>query len=648
MKKGLILFTALFLASSFAAFGGVTAVKSGDVVKVTWTYENDEAVSVGLVGDFQGWNLGGALPMTKVDGKWTVTLEGKADSEFKYKFNVDGEWTEDPAATNTSDDGFGGLNGYVIVADILNASSGATAGAAPAARGLTVGYMQASWAKVSAYTQSPTRSKKGLLLDKVSLHQKAYFKFDGYLYKDLLQTVGEIRLMDGAVDIYNMDPIYNIPTNAFVATEVTPWQNGLGNLAQLPYTFLNSFADNGTVAWDKSATLQGKFRAMLSLKDLNLGVSHSVGWSKGAKLGLGKVLSTIVGNEDSNAGITEVYNLKALDLGGATLDYYLNFDKSKGNYKNTVILWPTVAGIEFEVANTTDLAITDMETKITSPDLHTLVGASFKVADVALKVQGKYRYKVEATLTDAYSAGVSADYKAGDLSVYGDVFYTGADASTGYGATGDFNLAGDGTQNSHIDGNFKNSLSATYKFAPVSFTVTNKFWAAYKDFTAPGDEVTVSATYDNGIKITPEVKVTLPLDGADFLVNYVSLNAEQTGVKGSLYFIPNVDFTIMDVRAKVVYDLDANSSVLVALGTYFGSGIKSDDNMFGATLGYSAKTPFDAIKNPYLFVTADYNLNPMDGDDNYITKDIDDNAWLVQQAGDKSFADMRVGLRWNF
>jgi hypothetical protein len=50
---------------------------------VTWTYTPDyDAGFVGLVGDFQGWNLDGATPMTQNDdGSWSVTLELPLDGE---------------------------------------------------------------------------------------------------------------------------------------------------------------------------------------------------------------------------------------------------------------------------------------------------------------------------------------------------------------------------------------------------------------------------------------------------------------------------------------------------------------------------------------------------------------------------------------
>lgn len=194
MKKGFILFTALFLISTFTAFAAVKVAKEGDVVKVTWTYENADAVSVGLVGDFQGWNLAGSLPMTKdANGVWTITLDGNASSEYKYKFNVDGEWTEDPTAPTTSEDGFGGLNGYVIVADLLAAAP--APGAAAAA--------PASTDRLYFGTYTALRVVSEFEKDKAvtQLRGHSYLKYQGNILPKT-PIFMEIQWMQGSVDLY--------------------------------------------------------------------------------------------------------------------------------------------------------------------------------------------------------------------------------------------------------------------------------------------------------------------------------------------------------------------------------------------------------------------------------------------------------------
>ena len=80
--------------------------------------------TVNVAGEFNSWSTS-ADPMKKqADGTWTLTKSLPA-GKYAYKFVVDGtNWKEDPAATETVDDGYGGKNAIVNV--------GATA--APAAK----------------------------------------------------------------------------------------------------------------------------------------------------------------------------------------------------------------------------------------------------------------------------------------------------------------------------------------------------------------------------------------------------------------------------------------------------------------------------------------------------------------------------------
>jgi len=69
-----------------------------------------------LVGEFNGWNQT-ATPMTDEDGDgtWETTVR-LAPGKYAYKFLVDGTtWLEDPNATDSVDDGYGGQNSVIHV-----------------------------------------------------------------------------------------------------------------------------------------------------------------------------------------------------------------------------------------------------------------------------------------------------------------------------------------------------------------------------------------------------------------------------------------------------------------------------------------------------------------------------------------------------
>ncbi|NNE42776.1 MAG: DUF3459 domain-containing protein, partial [Gemmatimonadetes bacterium] len=100
-----------------------------DAVDVTFRFQPviSGIQSCHLVGEFNGWDQA-ATPMTDPDGdgmyECTVKL---SPGKYAYKFLVDGvNWLEDPNATDTVDDGYGGVNSLINVGE-----SGASAAGKP-------------------------------------------------------------------------------------------------------------------------------------------------------------------------------------------------------------------------------------------------------------------------------------------------------------------------------------------------------------------------------------------------------------------------------------------------------------------------------------------------------------------------------------
>lgn len=98
--------------------GGTGAAAAGGGVagggQVTFTYNNAAAGAVFVAGEFNQWSTT-ANPMTKdAAGNWSVSIPLKS-GRYQYKFVVDGNWHEDPANPEKSDDGLGGKNSVKIV-----------------------------------------------------------------------------------------------------------------------------------------------------------------------------------------------------------------------------------------------------------------------------------------------------------------------------------------------------------------------------------------------------------------------------------------------------------------------------------------------------------------------------------------------------
>jgi 1,4-alpha-glucan branching enzyme len=72
------------------------------------------AHQVFIVGSFNDWQTG-ATPMIRLrDGKWSAQLN-LAPGHHEYRFIVDGQWTDDPAATEWIPNPFGGANAVLEV-----------------------------------------------------------------------------------------------------------------------------------------------------------------------------------------------------------------------------------------------------------------------------------------------------------------------------------------------------------------------------------------------------------------------------------------------------------------------------------------------------------------------------------------------------
>ena len=84
--------------------------------KVRFTYHDDTADSVSLVGDFNQWDTS-ATPFVKADsGLWIASIDSPGPGRHTYKVFVSGRgWIEDPNNGMKVPDNFGGLNSLFII-----------------------------------------------------------------------------------------------------------------------------------------------------------------------------------------------------------------------------------------------------------------------------------------------------------------------------------------------------------------------------------------------------------------------------------------------------------------------------------------------------------------------------------------------------
>jgi serine protease AprX len=83
---------------------------------IVFTFHDDRATRVHLVGDFNGWQTDDISFDATGGGLWRATIPCQVPGRYRYKILVDGErWTEDPSHARKEDDGHGGFNSILLI-----------------------------------------------------------------------------------------------------------------------------------------------------------------------------------------------------------------------------------------------------------------------------------------------------------------------------------------------------------------------------------------------------------------------------------------------------------------------------------------------------------------------------------------------------
>ncbi len=82
--------------------------------EVVLTFYAPEARSVEVAGSFNGWNPQAHPLEHTADDEWSIRLMLKS-GQYEYRFVVDGEWADDPQATQCVANPYGGLNSVLNV-----------------------------------------------------------------------------------------------------------------------------------------------------------------------------------------------------------------------------------------------------------------------------------------------------------------------------------------------------------------------------------------------------------------------------------------------------------------------------------------------------------------------------------------------------
>ncbi len=247
MKK-LFAFISILAVSLAGLFADVSAKKNADgTVDVTFFYGNPRATEVLLAGDFTSWQ-DGALPMTKGDKGFSITRTFKMGEEARYKFISDGNWTTDLRAPDFVDDGFGGKNSHIVIADLVGGADD-DAGASKAKINFVSWTMLGVQAKFNTQNKLD-KSSKGFDLDNATVGLKSYDKFTGTFLPNAPFYI-EIALAEKEMDDYDGNTAeklnYLYRANDY-GDDLVSWEDGFKNLVNgifaNPVAYLSGTDDN--------------------------------------------------------------------------------------------------------------------------------------------------------------------------------------------------------------------------------------------------------------------------------------------------------------------------------------------------------------------------------------------------------------------
>ena len=182
--------------------------------------------------------------MSKGDKGFSLTKTFKPSDELRYKFISDGNWTTDLKAPSFVDDGFGGKNSHVVIADMLGGDDNGAAKAKINFVSWSMFGVQGNF--ITQSTNDP--SKKGFDLDSVNIGAKSYNKFVGNFLPNCPVYI-EIALAETDLEDYSGEgKVRQIYKKNVDGTEAISWADGLKGLVNgliaEPVSYLARTTDN--------------------------------------------------------------------------------------------------------------------------------------------------------------------------------------------------------------------------------------------------------------------------------------------------------------------------------------------------------------------------------------------------------------------
>ncbi|MEI8094013.1 MAG: glycogen-binding domain-containing protein [Spirochaetales bacterium] len=655
MKKLILMLGATLMVGGLATAEIALKDKGSGQVEITFTYKDDKASEMGVIGTLDNWTVPGEAMERNAAGLWEKTITALATDEIQYKFYSKGSWIFDERAPDKKDDGYGAFNGLIVVADILSGVTPAVPGTAPVvvakAKGKP-GRPKASFGTqtwVASDTQFDTTG--GFAPTVSALDAYSLWKFQG----DLIPNVPgylELTAFNGAPQLYN--------SGTAAGSTKLEWLDGLKNLATgvgfNPFYYLGG---NARPHLDK-------FRIGIETPWVN----YETGYKGTILPGHQSVLWETVGAPVADSGYTQLSLGKSLqtwgdlELSGGVLP---NFSSSViGKFGLFSWLSASFEGFTADVAyELRSLSGTDPTQFLVDPARQDWIVGGSAVADGwSLKFNGLYSLYIPGTTVDlqAFNLKSAFQVEGGYTDYYGDsqtlvgLSYRGSSAANMLYVANNAVLGLPGSAMVSVKGfqNFGYEATVNYD-ASVVTAVTN------------------IASNNIGLTLTPDLRLNLDVLTSNALKWKLDLYAQlASNTKGALVSLPVAGLVAHSDEIDLYYRWDASdttnnvlfNSVLgqvrfgplaLQLGGALRTGASSG-SPFGATAGLTFNVDAPAAKNPVLYSNFVYGMDPYASSStassfnltNYgipggPNQSIDSN-WATS----KTTSALRIGLSWNF
>ena len=654
--------TALLAVCAGSLLFAEVRIKSVDAntVEITFLYKHP-ASEMGVIGSFDNWTVPGEAMTKNADGMWEKTITAAATDTLQYKFFSKDTWIFDPMAPDKKDDGFGGNNGLIVVADILSgltelpsstpvAKDSAKPTAPKEVRSrLNFGTTTVLGSRSTFSTQGMVdKTKKGLEADETGFYAKTGINFNGTIVPNMPVYL-DMKILEGYKNIWAQD------SRGIVSPKASDGARDLAlGLLTNPVQYMNdgdsnlkAFKTGIETPWVKWETGYGEARSMKRQSMLWTTLNDRNGDDGYTRFDLGESLRPI-GDGYLNAGFLPnrfgsemgVASWIGYELGSQTIDF------------------------QYDMKSAQKQDISKFFDKLYHQDF--LVGYKIRIGSIEVKAHGLVNLFSDSDFVLAKDTAGAAEFnfdKEGNGFLLG-YRYTGDRANMLYGDN-DGSLGNQASQRVLLNlfarptsflkmGTDANAVLTNHELDKNAIEFYAKPWAEYNLETAFGRPSSINAyakfnysLKDNYVYLASEESWLL----GEFGTKWYLADPVKGLVKGmDLYYGFN-NWDSARMFHSLVSSLKFNNNVSLELGTGVRlvrdnqtTTLKDANNLMGFALGGSWKLPAPKIKTPLLYGAFVYNMDPI-GEGSLAMSD-----YVTDGGADKmnGKAQLRVMMKWEF